>query len=1537
MTWLSADWSYRKSHVINAATGAGTLYPKQITVHFGSGADNDDDVYCNSHCKADFGDIRFTDNNGTTLLDYYMGSYESGTSALFWVKIADSLETDPQTIYVYYDNSDVSSIGKTESEFFYVKDYVTAVGVAGNYGNRAYYSEMSKVQGPPYLSKLMWFKMSCLHQLGSSGNGFKIISYERVDTTKWHTKYKSAAFTLIDGTGVKYDLTPDGLNLDMFCDASDYIGYYSPSNGLYARTICNLDPANYATTSGEPTVCAEVTENLYTGGWWVNCGGCFRKYTDPEPAHGAWGNEESSISGERFDVKVYRDGELVFDDVNEVVSFELERSVTSERSEARIRFDGGSISPTAIQENDAIIVWIASSGIGALTKVFSGEVDEVNRVREEGEPFIDVIAHDWSKLLSERKINLSYPSVTNISEIAGTIVEPISSSGTVGYNERKVTTNNIETMSKTRTIDFIGLTMYEALAKLSDYTLCDFYVDEEKDLNWFLRGSRTSGKSLDEEDLQNYEYITDRDVCNQVKVFGAPNRTDPEFNLDAYSDSLDNWDSEAVGGGGTITTDPHTASTFTAEASPGWTRHKGHGIIEEDLDVDLYILDRKEWTTGGLNPWIDASMYNYIQASVGDDLHGIGYWSLENPSSAFTNLVEGDNSIASTLRIYGYFNPAKTSIWYAPCVSSSEFTAVWGNYTFETSGGEDEGAYLRLWCNESSPISEGYKTFDEETGNMRVNFWIRVPPEGEYQNGDKLYLLYLEQQYSGELLRTIAQIYIEKVSDVWRWRLKGRDKNNNLWTVETTYTMSTNTWLHVYLDLDKGGTANATATFRDASGTIIAQETGIDLTDCRVKRVRARAEFSPLRKIANIVSYDEIVVTAAKRAENFNARVYSQLLQAYVTYPFTFYDTMQDLIFIDLSTTSSFNTYDQLAGAYLYFDMVDSTGITGAGGSVIIYYAYLKIFADCYTGQGSPYISDDDGDEDYIEATSPTLLEDKAWKNFGFSLAGYASCEYVKIYVKGRKVGGTDATSRVMVKDATTGSWIDLSDQTWTSETYTTKEVDATAYINTRYNIEHLEIGFKKIGGTGTIRITYAYVEVKYLEAESLMTLDPLVKKTGIPEPSYSIKLYWGGVEGSGTIGTTVWRTFNPVIACQTPECKEGFTELVFASLIDMSVWSDLDHWRRPAAKLAEFTVYLYDNGGNKIGYAASDLYPTSSFMATPGPSETKMKEIHVAVGSDSEADGKWEMITGTSFDWTTVNTVEFFIQGVTDTEVEGNPYLEYLILWTDWLHWESGRWFAEYELADDSYSVLTYGRSYNELFDKTCFSYEDCYMKAKYYAEKNKYPIDYLENVEIDYQGMETLNPGEMVDFSLPEGTLCLRINQIKWIWDGNLYGALKLDNEGLKTVVVCPTGEQILNKGFETGAFTNWSQTDMEIVTYDPHTGTYNARALDSYPYLGNIEQTFSTPFAGNCVTSATFWSYGGWSNCPAGGTKFTVRVTYDDDDYDELEFETTYDNRDAWTENNFLSIIDTSKNIKKIKISIDRNNAGTNNKIDDVSVYC
>jgi hypothetical protein len=105
---VAVGWSYRRSHVVNNATGAGTNYQVQIIVVNGSVADSGNVVYINSKTRADFGDVRFTDDDGVTLLDCWMETLNTGINATFWVEVADDLSSANRTIYVYYGKADAT-------------------------------------------------------------------------------------------------------------------------------------------------------------------------------------------------------------------------------------------------------------------------------------------------------------------------------------------------------------------------------------------------------------------------------------------------------------------------------------------------------------------------------------------------------------------------------------------------------------------------------------------------------------------------------------------------------------------------------------------------------------------------------------------------------------------------------------------------------------------------------------------------------------------------------------------------------------------------------------------------------------------------------------------------------------------------------------------------------------------------------------------------------------------------------------------------------------------------------------------------------------------------------------------------------------------------------------------------------------------------------------------------------------------------------------------------------------------------------------
>ena len=121
-TWWLSGWSYRKAHQIDAGLGTGQGYQMRIVVNYGSGSDSGENVFCDSQCKSDFSDIRFTDDDTTTKLSYWMEEMVLGSYAIFWVKINDDLDTS-QTIYMYYGNPSATSESNGEATFRFFDDF----------------------------------------------------------------------------------------------------------------------------------------------------------------------------------------------------------------------------------------------------------------------------------------------------------------------------------------------------------------------------------------------------------------------------------------------------------------------------------------------------------------------------------------------------------------------------------------------------------------------------------------------------------------------------------------------------------------------------------------------------------------------------------------------------------------------------------------------------------------------------------------------------------------------------------------------------------------------------------------------------------------------------------------------------------------------------------------------------------------------------------------------------------------------------------------------------------------------------------------------------------------------------------------------------------------------------------------------------------------------------------------------------------------------------------------------------------------------
>jgi hypothetical protein len=105
--WYNTLWTERKTIAVTGSTaGAQTSYPVKVTVSYAAGM------------KADFSDLRFTDANGTALLNYWMETEVDSSTAVVWVKVPSvPIAPNTATIYSYYGNPAAVSMSNGDTTF----------------------------------------------------------------------------------------------------------------------------------------------------------------------------------------------------------------------------------------------------------------------------------------------------------------------------------------------------------------------------------------------------------------------------------------------------------------------------------------------------------------------------------------------------------------------------------------------------------------------------------------------------------------------------------------------------------------------------------------------------------------------------------------------------------------------------------------------------------------------------------------------------------------------------------------------------------------------------------------------------------------------------------------------------------------------------------------------------------------------------------------------------------------------------------------------------------------------------------------------------------------------------------------------------------------------------------------------------------------------------------------------------------------------------------------------------------------------------
>jgi len=129
--WLEG-FAYREKLTINGSTGAGSNYPVRVVVYHDTD-DGEDNATIPAVCtegnaQANFSDIRFTDNDGNTTLDYWLENKIDSTNATFWFKMADDISSGQVSAYIYYSNytSPVTTTSDGDDTFHHFLDFVNS-------------------------------------------------------------------------------------------------------------------------------------------------------------------------------------------------------------------------------------------------------------------------------------------------------------------------------------------------------------------------------------------------------------------------------------------------------------------------------------------------------------------------------------------------------------------------------------------------------------------------------------------------------------------------------------------------------------------------------------------------------------------------------------------------------------------------------------------------------------------------------------------------------------------------------------------------------------------------------------------------------------------------------------------------------------------------------------------------------------------------------------------------------------------------------------------------------------------------------------------------------------------------------------------------------------------------------------------------------------------------------------------------------------------------------------------------------------------
>jgi hypothetical protein len=280
-SWLSG-FNYRIPITIKENSGKNLIdYQILITL-------NTQSLISAGKMRSDCGDIRFTDSDGISLLNYWLESGCNTQNTRIWVKVPSILARSTKTIYLYYGNSSATSLSNGDATFVFFENF-----------------DPNK----NWVLSGKWHYTTYGVSLPASG---RVLRYGNPDTDSFDEianrgNADSPSFNLppgcileyVDRSATEYSgfTTSPYYDKEIIYISTDggstwtQISIYS---GTWSWTTRSISISSYSSTNAKIRFRFDTVDGLYNNyyGWAID-NIRIRKYTSPEPTV-SLGNEETN-------------------------------------------------------------------------------------------------------------------------------------------------------------------------------------------------------------------------------------------------------------------------------------------------------------------------------------------------------------------------------------------------------------------------------------------------------------------------------------------------------------------------------------------------------------------------------------------------------------------------------------------------------------------------------------------------------------------------------------------------------------------------------------------------------------------------------------------------------------------------------------------------------------------------------------------------------------------------------------------------------------------------------------------------------------------------------------------------------------------------------------------------------------------------------------------------------------------------------------------------------------------------------------------